>query len=159
MKIPEFSFSIRLTPKRSIAAAIIASLLAFLTVQCGISEERFLQFYNELRRKFNPSNLPDKHRVLEELDNELNRRIIQNEKLLEQRIKSDVDDAINSYLKETYEDSVSKPRLIELPIDLNVCYTDECKSLGGELRLCSPWIGTCPNPIKTNDDENSEEIN
>jgi len=147
MKIPEFSFSIRLTPKRSIAAAIIASLLAFLTVQCGISEEKALQFYNELRRKFNPANLPDKHRVLEELDNELNRRIIQNEKLLQQRISGEVDDAINSYLRETYEDSVPKPRLIELPIDSNVCYTDECKSLGGEMRICSPWIEGCKNTI------------
>ena len=147
MKIPEFSLSFKLTPKRSIVAVAISSLLAFLTVQCGISEERLLQFYNELRRKFNPANLPDKHRVLEELDNELNRRIIQNEKLLEQRIKIDVDDAINSYLKKTHEDSVPNPITSELPIDSKVCYTDECRSLGGEMRICSPWIEGCENFI------------
>lgn len=145
--ILEFSFSVRLTPKRSFIAAVVASLLAFLTTQCGISEEKFLQFYNELRRRFNPANLPDKHRVLEEFDNELNRRIIGNEKLLEKRIKGDVDDAISRYERETGDDGrvrLPPPRFSERQPDASVCRSKECRELGGEMRLCSPWMPDCP---------------
>ena len=127
---PEFSFSVRLTPKRSFIAAIIASLLAFLTVQCGISEEKFLQFYNELRRKFNPANLPDKHRILEELDNELNRRIIQNEKLLQQRIERDVDEAVRDYKRyERQNEKINMKNEVILNEIKSSEYTEEQKQI------------------------------
>jgi hypothetical protein len=29
------------------------------------------------------------------------------------------------------------------PVDESVCYTDECKKLGGEMRLCAPWVSEC----------------
>jgi len=28
-----------------------------------------------------------------------------------------------------------------------VCYTDECKALGGEIRLCAPWVDNCPSDV------------
>lgn len=130
MKIPEFSLSFKLTPRKSIVAAVIASLLAFLTTQCGISEEKLLQFYNELRRKFNPANLPDKHRVLEELDNELNRKIIQNEKLLEIRIRGEVDDAIREYQRyERKNEKVNMKNEVILNEIKSSEYTEEQKQI------------------------------
>jgi len=38
---------------------------------------------------------------------------------------------------------VPLPRLIEKALDTSKCYTEECKKLGGEMRLCSPWVDGC----------------
>ena len=55
-------------------------------------------------------------------------------------------DGIEKYKKETGWKPVEilPPRYSEKPVDTTVCYTDECKSLGGEMRLCAPWLDTCP---------------
>ena len=34
-------------------------------------------------------------------------------------------------------------RLIEKAPDKALCYSEECKKLGGEMRLCAPWLDTC----------------
>ena len=44
--LPEFSFKIRLTPKRSIISIVVASILVFITTKCEISKEDVLKFYN-----------------------------------------------------------------------------------------------------------------
>ena len=62
------------------------------------------------------------------------------------RAEKAVGDAIDKYKKETGWKPVEilPPRYSEKPVDTTVCYTDECKSLGGEMRLCAPWLDTCP---------------
>ena len=62
------------------------------------------------------------------------------------RAEKAVGDAIEKYKKETGWKPVEiiPPRYSEKPIDTTVCYTDDCKSLGGEMRLCAPWLDTCP---------------
>jgi hypothetical protein len=91
--IPEFSFSVKLTPKRSIIAAVVGALLASLT-QCGVSKQDLLKYYNEIR-KYIPWNLSNE--ILNEIDNQLNDQINKDPELLRQKIKTEVDDAIRNY--------------------------------------------------------------
>ena len=95
---PDFLFSLRLTPKRSLIAVLVASALTFATVRCGISQEDALKFYNELRKaiKFD---LPDENNILNEIDNQLNEKINRNPKLLEYKVRREVDGAIFDYEK------------------------------------------------------------
>jgi hypothetical protein len=93
-EIPEFSFKLRLTPKRSIITIIVASLLAFMTTKCGISKQDFLRYYNEFR-KLIKWDLPDS--IIDEFDNQLNRRIIEDPELLKEKIRTEVDYAIINY--------------------------------------------------------------
>ena len=69
------------------------------------------------------------------------------EKEIEARIELEVDKAIRDYERLTGDDGtvrIPSPRRSEKPVDTSVCYTDECRSLGGEIRLCAPWIDDCP---------------
>ena len=87
-------FNLKISKKASIVAVIIASLLAFLTVKCDISEKDILKYYNELR-KLIKWDLPDN--IIDEIDNQLNQRINKNPKLLQQKIENEVDYAIIDY--------------------------------------------------------------
>jgi hypothetical protein len=67
--------------------------------------------------------------------------------IVERDVKRTVDKAIQDYERLTGDDGSAKipsPRRSEKPVDTSVCYTDECQSLGGELRLCAPWLDDCP---------------
>jgi len=87
-------FSLKISRKASIVAVVVASLLAFLTVKCGISEKDVLKYYNELR-KLIKWDLPDT--MIDEFDNQLNQRINKDPELLRQKIENEVDYAIISY--------------------------------------------------------------
>jgi hypothetical protein len=91
--ISEISFKIRLTPKRSLIAVLVASFLAFIATRCDISKEDILKLYNEIRKI-----LPiGKNEFLNEFDNQLNQRIINDPKLLEYKVRREVDGAIRNY--------------------------------------------------------------
>jgi len=67
--------------------------------------------------------------------------------IVERDVKRSVDKAIRDYERLTGDDGsvrLPSPRRSEKPVDTSVCYTDECRSLGGELRLCAPWLDDCP---------------
>jgi hypothetical protein len=138
----EFSFKIRLTPKRTLIGLLVASGLAFLITKCEIPKEDILKLYNEIRRV-----LPiGGEGFLRDLDDELNRRIINDPKLLEYKVRGEVDRAIRDYERSTGDDGTVRlpsPIFSEKPVDESVCYTDECKSLGGEMRICAPWVSGC----------------
>jgi hypothetical protein len=138
----EFSFKIRLTPKRSLIAILVASILAFISTKCEIPKEDILKLYNEIRKI-----LPiGKNEFLKEFDNQLNERIINDPKLLEYKVRREVDGAIKDYERTTGDDGTVKlpsPIYSENPVDESVCYTDDCKSLGGEMRICAPWMQDC----------------
>jgi hypothetical protein len=91
--ISEFSFKVKLTPKRSIIAVVVGTLLISLT-QCGVSQKDLLRYYNEIR-KFIPWNLSNE--ILNEIDNQINQRINNDPELLKQKITSEVDGAIRNY--------------------------------------------------------------
>jgi hypothetical protein len=138
----EFSFKIRLTPKRTLIGLLVASGLAFLITKCEIPKEDILKLYNEIRRV-----LPiGGEGFLRNLDDELNRRIINDPKLLEYKVRGEVDRAIRDYERVTGDDGTVRlpsPIYSEKPVDESVCYTEECKSLGGEMRICAPWVSGC----------------
>jgi hypothetical protein len=138
----EFSFKIKLTPKRTLIGLLVASGLAFLITKCEIPKEDILKLYNEIRRV-----LPiGGEGFLRDLDDELNRRIINDPKLLDYKVRREVDESIRNYERQTGDDGTIRlpsPIYSEKPVDNSVCYTEECKSLGGEMRICAPWVDDC----------------
>jgi hypothetical protein len=117
----------------AIIGIVITSLIASLSRCTGISEINLWDMFDEIQRKYFPGSM-------------INDFIIKDPEKLDRRIKRDVDKAIKNYWKEIGESPVQIPAPIfsEKPVDSSVCYTDECKSLGGEMRLCSPWVPDCP---------------
>ena len=67
--------------------------------------------------------------------------------IVERDVERTVDKAIRDYERLTVDDgsvTIPEPRRSEKPVDTDVCYTDECRALGGELRICAPWVDGCP---------------
>ena len=108
LDIPNFLFSLRLTPKRSLIAVLVASVLTFATVRCGISQEDALKFYNELRKAI-MLDFPGANNILNEIDNQLNEKINRNPKLLDYKVKREVGSAIFAY--ENQEQSSRKTNM------------------------------------------------
>jgi hypothetical protein len=157
MRIPEFLVGFRLSPKRSLIAALIASGIAFLTTRCGISQEDLLKFYNELRKgiKFD---LPDENNVLNEIDRQLNERINNTPELLEFKVRREVDDAISRYEREEYQnrqinmknknilEEINKPKydkLQKLIVENAVYYEFEDGTMG----IRGAWVAPDPREI------------
>ena len=116
---------------------ILTSIVAVLTNCTGVGEKFWYDLIDEIQRKYFPNT-------------ELNEYIIKDPKLLDNRVKRDVDKAIAEYERLTGDDGrvrIPSPRYSENPIDNSVCYTDECKALGGEIRLCAPWVDNCPSDV------------
>jgi siderophore synthetase component len=70
--------------------------------------------------------------------------------IVERDVKRTVDKAIRDYERLTGDDGrvrIPAPRYSETTVDTDVCYTDECRALGGEMRLCSPWVDNCPSSV------------
>lgn len=116
----------------SIVIIIIASLSGWM----NINEKDLWKIYHLLIERLNlKQEIPE---------------IIDNQKRIDAKVELEVDRALEEYKRLTgdYGDvRIPSPIYSEKPIDENVCYTDECKSLGGEMRLCSPWIEDCVNKI------------
>ncbi len=112
----------------SITTMVIASLSGWLRMD----EKQLWKIYNAIIQHFGLTyDIPKPKDVEEEI---------------ESRVELEVDKAIDEYKRLTGDDGVfrvSPPRYSEKPVDNSVCYTDECKSLGGEMRLCAPWVDNC----------------
>jgi hypothetical protein len=123
----------------AVIGIVITSLITSLSQCTGISEINLWDVFDEIQRKYFPGSL-------------VNDFIIKDPEKLDRRIKRDVDKAIKNYWKEIGESPVQIPAPIfsQKPIDSSVCYTEECKSLGGEMRLCSPWVPDCPKKNENN---------
>jgi hypothetical protein len=123
------------TIRFAIIGITLTTIVASLSKCTGIDEKHLYDLIDELQRKYFPNT-------------ELNEYIIKDPKLLDNRIGRDVDKAIAEYERLTGDDGTVKmpsPRYSVKPVDTSVCYTDECRALGGEMRLCSPWVDNCPN--------------
>jgi hypothetical protein len=120
----------------AVIGVVLTSLVASVSKCSGIDERSLYDLIDKLQRKYFPNT-------------ELNEYIIKDDKLLRQRIERNVDESIRQVTPE-YEriireaDKKFQPRYSEKPVDSSVCYTDECRSLGGEMRICSPWALDCP---------------
>lgn len=113
-------------------SSIIIILITSLAGWLKLEEKDLWKIYNLLIQRF------DLKRELPDLKN--------NEKKLEAEIEVEVDRAIKEYERLTgysNEPRIPLPRLIEKAPDESLCYSEECKKLGGEMRLCSPWVKDC----------------
>ena len=120
----------------AIIGVVLTTVVGTLSQCSGIDEKHWYDLIDEIQRKYFPGT-------------ELNEYIIKDPKLLDNRVKRDVDRAIERVTPE-YDriireaDQKYQPRYTEKPVDESVCYTEECKKLGGEMRICAPWIEDCP---------------
>jgi hypothetical protein len=116
----------------AIIGVVLSTVIGTLSQCTGVSEHSLWDLLDEIQRKYFPQTM-------------LNEFIIKDPEKLDRRIKRDVDNAIDDYINKSglKESGVDKPRYIDSDIDSTVCYTKECQSLGGEMRLCAPWIPDC----------------
>ena len=115
--------------KSFIFGSIVVLIIVTLSGWLKINEKELWKIYTLMLRQFG-------------LNYELPR------KELEARIELEIDSAIENVRPEydriiAEADIIYKPRYIEEKNDESVCYTEECKSLGGEMRICAPWVSGC----------------
>jgi hypothetical protein len=119
----------------AIVGIVISSIIAVLSQCAGVSENRLWDLLDEIQRKYFPQGI-------------LNEFVLKDPEKLERRIKRDVDKAIRDVTPE-YDriireaDQKYQPKYSEKLVNESVCYTDECKALGGEMRICALWIENC----------------
>jgi hypothetical protein len=123
-------------PDRSkiiLISAVLSGIVATLSQCTGAPQERLWDLLDEVQRRFFPQTI-------------INDVLLQDPGVVDRRVKRDVDVAIAKYELLTGDSGTPRiplPRLIETDLDTSKCYTEECKKLGGEMRLCSPWVDTC----------------
>lgn len=119
--------------KGSIIVAVIVMVIVSLSGWLKIDEKQLWKVYNDIIQHLGlKENLPD---------------IKNNERKLEADIEVEVDRAIREYERLTGDTGTPRiplSRLIEMAPDKALCYSEECRKLGGEMRLCSPWSDDCP---------------
>ena len=124
-----FNFGKKKPDKRELikVSILVSLLIAVLSSLTGLSENKLWDMLDELQRKYLPLGI-------------LNELIIRDPEKTERRVTRDVDAAVEKYLTENPEvPIIPKPKLVEKPPD----GSEAQKLLGGEMRLCSPWIDDC----------------
>ena len=117
----------------AIIGIVLSSIIAVLSQCSGIKQDSIWDLLDEVQRRYFTQTI-------------LNDFVIKDPEKLDRRIKRDVDSAIAEYERLTGDDGsvrIPSPRYSETSVDTSVCYTDECRALGGEIRLCAPWVDTC----------------
>ena len=130
-----FNFGKKKPDKKQIIliSVILSGIVATLSQCTGAPQERLWDLLDEVQRVLFPGTV-------------INDVLLQDPGVVDRRVKRDVDKSILEYERLTRDSEpprVPLPRLIEKAIDTSKCYTEECKKLGGEMRLCSPWLDTC----------------
>jgi hypothetical protein len=122
--------------KLIIVSVVVSLSIATLSQCSGVSETSLWDVFDEIQRKYFPQTI-------------LNELIIKDPEKLDRRIKRDVDRALERVTPEydriiEESDRKYKPRYVDEKNDETVCYTDECKSLAPPMRICAPWVDSCP---------------
>jgi hypothetical protein len=130
-----FNFGKKKPDKKQIIliSIILSGIVATLSQCTGAPQERLWDLLDEVQRTLFPGTV-------------INDVLLQDPAVVSRRVERDVDNAIRDYerlTKDSEPPRVPLPRLIEKALDTSKCYTEECKKLGGEMRLCSPWLDTC----------------
>ena len=154
---PNFNvlFNLKISKNASIVAVAVASLLAFLTVKCDISEKDVLKYYNELR-KLIKWDLPDT--MIDEFDNQLNQRINEDPELLQQKIENEVDYAIIAYEIEEQRNRMINMRNKNILEEINKPKYDNLQKLivknaiyyefaDGTMGIRGAWVAPDPREI------------
>lgn len=120
----------------AIIGLILSSVIAALSQCTKVSEDVIWDLLDEVQRRYFPQTI-------------INDFIIKDPEKLNRRVERDVDKAIRDVTPEydriiAEHDKKFQPRYVEEQNDESVCYTDQCKSLAPPMRLCAPWVDTCP---------------
>jgi hypothetical protein len=116
-----------------IISAILSAIVATLSQCTGVSPERLWDLLDEVQREFFPQTI-------------INDVLLQDPSVVDRRVERDVDKAIREYealTRDSEPPRIPLPRLIEKAPDKALCYSEDCKKLGGEMRLCAPWVDSC----------------
>jgi hypothetical protein len=114
----------------AIIGIVLSSMIAVLSQCSGIKQDSIWDLFDEVQRRYFPQTI-------------LNDFVIKDPEKLDRRIKRDVDAAIAEYERLTGDDGkvkIPSPRYSEKPPDGSYAQS----VLGGEMRLCAPWVDDCP---------------
>ena len=114
----------------AIIGIVLSSIIATLSQCTRISQNNIWNLLDEVQRKYFPQTI-------------LNDFIIKDPEKLDRRVRRDVDAAIAEYGRLTGDSGKVKlpsPRYSEKPPDGSYAQS----VLGGEMRICAPWIDDCP---------------
>jgi hypothetical protein len=114
----------------AIIGIVLSSIIATLSQCTGIKQDSIWDLLDEVQRRYFPQTI-------------LNDFIIKDPEKLDRRIHRDVDAAISEYERLTGDDGkvrIPSPRYSEKPPDGSYAQS----VLGGEMRLCAPWVDDCP---------------
>ena len=130
-----FNFGKKKPDKKQIIliSIVLSGIVATLSQCSGVPQERLLDLLDEVQRTLFPQTI-------------INDVLLQDPGVVERRVERDVDKAIREYerlTKDSEPPRVPLPRLIEKAPDKALCHSEECKKLGGEMRLCAPWLDNC----------------
>ena len=119
----------------AIIGVVLSSIIAILSQCTGVSENGLWDLLDEIQRKYFPQTI-------------LNEFILQDPEKLDRRIKRDVDRALDQATPEydriiRESDQKYQPKYSEKDVDESICYSEDCKKLGGEMRICAPWAENC----------------
>ena len=136
-----FNFGKKRPDKKQIIfiSVILSGIVATLSQCSGVPSERLWDLLDEIQRSLFPQTI-------------INDVLLQDPAVVDRRVERDVDKAIREYerlTKGSEPPRVPLPRLIEKAPDKALCHTKDCQSLGGEMRICSPWIDTCKDTSET----------
>ena len=116
--------------KQIILISIVLSGIVATLSQCsGVPQERLWDLLDEVQRSLFPQTI-------------INDVLLQDPGVVERRVERDVDKAIREYedlTRDSEPPRVPLPRLIEKAPD----NSEAQRLLGGEMRLCAPWVDTC----------------
>ena len=127
-----FNFGKKKPDKKQIIliSVILSGIVATLSQCTGASQETLWDLLDEVQRTLFPQTI-------------INDVLLQDPGVVDRRVKRDVDRAIRDYedlTRGTDPPRVPLPRLIEKAPDSS----EAQRLLGGEMRLCAPWVDDCP---------------
>ena len=114
----------------AIVGIVLSSIIGLLSQCTGIKQDSIWDLLDEVQRRYFPQTI-------------LNEFILKDPEKLDRRVKRDVDAAIAEYERLTGDDGkvkIPSPRYSEKPPDGSYAQS----VLGGEMRLCAPWVDDCP---------------
>jgi len=132
-----FNFGKKKPDKKQIIliSIVLSGIVATLSQCSGVPQERLWDLLDEVQRSLFPQTI-------------INDVLLQDPGVVERRVERDVDKAIREYedlTRDSEPPRVPLPRLIEKAPD----NSEAQRLLGGEMRLCAPWVDNCPKePVK-----------
>ena len=127
-----FNFGKKKPDKKQIIfiSIVLSGIVATLSQCSGVPSERLWDLLDEVQRSLFPQTI-------------INDVLLQDPGVVERRVERDVDKAIREYealTRDSEPPRVPLPRLIEKAPD----NSEAQRLLGGEMRLCAPWVDNCP---------------